>query len=257
MAVFKPDHKDYPVLGAGRIYFQQEGEEHERYLGDTPELSLTMTSETVDLFSSDGPVAELRASVLTQIERTGNFTCNNIDPENIALFFAGKYEDDTQSTISSTQETFEDTVPGGIYRLGVSPSSPYGVVDVTVTGVSDETGSPSPLSEGDDYIVDEEYGAVQLLKGGVTEIEVTYTGGPATVHTVKTTDQVKLRGSLLFIADNSYGENWNVFMPSVELAPDGDFSMKSRTDFQEVGFAISISTPDDGREAIYYYKKGA
>src|SRR5688572_8082154 len=82
------------TLGRGRLYFDAflpntKTKTGERYIGNTPSLSLTIESESLDHFDSDGGVRTKDDSVLLQLNRTGAFVTDNIDPENVALFLLG------------------------------------------------------------------------------------------------------------------------------------------------------------------------
>jgi hypothetical protein len=58
-----------------------------------------------------------------------------------------------------------------------------------------------------------------------------------------TTDQLGPKtGALRFIADNTAGPNRDVYIPKVQLAPDGELAWKSRDTVLEMGFQLRIST---------------
>ena len=80
-------NKQY-TLGRGRLYFDAflpntKTKTGERYFGNTPSLSLTIESESLDHYDSDAGVRVKDDSVLLQLNRTGQFVTDNIDPENV------------------------------------------------------------------------------------------------------------------------------------------------------------------------------
>lgn len=83
------------VVGRGRLFFGQylRGTTSPRaqlYFGNTPELSLSQSEDTLDHFSSEGGVRVKDASVTLQSDSSGSFSCDNISPENLALWFLGE-----------------------------------------------------------------------------------------------------------------------------------------------------------------------
>lgn len=83
------------VVGRGRLFFGQfkpstRIARAQLYFGNTPELSLAQSEDTLDHFSSEGGVRIKDASVTLQNDSTGSFQCDNISPENLALWFLGE-----------------------------------------------------------------------------------------------------------------------------------------------------------------------
>ena len=251
---YQPTHVDNIVLGAGYLYFDKFDDDGnktgERYLGQTPGFTFSMSSEKLEKYTSDGPIAELMVSVTTQISREGTITCDDISAENLALFIAGDVDTAGQSADTALSQTFTAT-PGREYQLG--DGAGYTNIDsVVVTTVSGSTA----LTLGDDYEVDAEGGRVIILEGGAIsapeEVEVTFDiDADADAVVISTTDQVSLRGAIRFRGDNTVGENRDVYIPNAELSPDGEFQFKSRDDFQQITFSFSAQKPKDGGKAVY------
>lgn len=253
----QPTHDDNIVLGAGLIYFDKfdanGNKTGERYLGQTPGFSVTATSEKLEKYTSDGPIAELMVSVTTRIERTGTLVCDDMSMENFSLFIAGEASDLEQAANVGVTEDI-NVFAGLSYQLG----GQVGVQDVTDVSAEIKSGS-TPLVLGTDYTLDAALGRITMLEGTLVpassnplEITVTYTTGVKTIQTIQTTDQVSQRGALRFLGDNTVGENRNVYMPMVELSPDGEIAFKSRDDFQQIQFSLSVQAPEVG-EAIMIY----
>ena len=78
------------VLGSGYIYFDQEDAVGDltgmRYIGDTPNMSVTVTPEQIEVYDSDGPIAEKVIDITTRIERSGTLNVRDIDDDNLASF---------------------------------------------------------------------------------------------------------------------------------------------------------------------------
>jgi len=250
------------TLGRGELYFNKFrigtmvgiGE---RYFGNTPEVSFTFESETLDHYNSDRGVREKDASVILQTNRTGSFSTDNISPENLALFFFGDKDVLTQASATAVSETFEDVQQGLFYQLGATQANPTGVRLVTNVVVTDDaTPTANTFVVGQDYQVDLQLGRIEILKGGDitdgTNLVVTYDVTASTRELVVSGSQA-VEGELRYIARNPTGEQIDYFWPHVKIAPNGDFALKS-DEFQVIPFTIEV-LKRPGYEAVYATKR--
>ncbi len=252
-------NKNY-TLGRGKLMFGQflpgtQRPNGERYLGNSPELTYTAEQETLDHYYSDGGIRVKDASVILQQDYMGNFTLDDINLANMAMFFLGEAQ--TLSVVGGpvTDELHSGVRLGFRYQLGTSDTNPQGVRQVSAVTVSKvDTPSPVPLVAGQDYVVDEALGAIQLLDGGTLadgdDITVDYTVDASTRDQMISKGQT-IEGSLRYIADNprGAGQNFDYFMPYVKITPNGDLSMKG-DDWMTVPFSIEI-LKKGALEAIY------
>lgn len=132
------DTQNY-VVGRGRLYFNRfpDSETYvgdgERYLGNTPALSMAANATTLDHYSSESGLKEKDKSVTLQRDLTGSFTCDNINPDNVALWFAGTNTAETQASSAGARflESFE--VQKGLwYQIGVTDGVPIGLSNLTI-----------------------------------------------------------------------------------------------------------------------------
>jgi hypothetical protein len=119
------------TLGRGKVYLSRfkpgtQVPEGFRYIGNTPEFSLTIESENLDHFSSDAGIREKDDSVPLEVSRTGTLTTDSIQPENVALFYFGTSETLSQSAVGIGSEEIEGVLQGHSYWLGVSALNPTG-----------------------------------------------------------------------------------------------------------------------------------
>ena len=98
------------TLGRGELYFARKDPVTgamggERYLGNTPSANLTAEEEKLEHFSSDRGIRVKDKVVTLQVNYTGTLEVDNIDYENVALFFLGETESLTiaQTTVASEQ----------------------------------------------------------------------------------------------------------------------------------------------------------
>lgn len=242
------------ILGAGRVLFALQGQDDFRYIVETPEFTLTVATEVTDLWGSDTPVSQKIASSETQREYTGSFAAHDIAPENLAIFFGGEntvIENDNVASISDYLVT--NVIKGRSYRIGRTALNPRGVRGVSSVVVTGPSGTPAFVA-GTDYVVDTRRGLVTVLETGsipaASTIEISCDVDDGEYIRVASTGAASIRGSLLFIAENTDGEDVDYEFPNVILRADGDFSLKSREEYQGLSFTMEINEDASGR-AVY------
>jgi hypothetical protein len=247
------------TLGRGEVHFSRflagtQTPEGYRYLGNTPEFNMTIESDELEHFSSDEGIRELDDSVPLEVTRSGSLITDNIDPENVALFFFGDASTLTQAAVASAAETLTSILAGHSYPLGVSPSNPAGYMGVSPTGFTVETNPGAvALVAGTDYEMDYDSGIITFLEGSAVavdgeDIDVTYAVAASTRSRVISGSQ-PVEGALIFRSKNPKGADTVIKMPYVKLSPNGDYALKG-DDWQQIPLSISILKPDVG-EAIY------
>lgn len=254
------------TLGRGEIYFARKDPttgllKGERYLGNTPEFNLSFESEDLEHFSSDRGIKELDKSVILSITRSGSLTTDNINPENVALFFFGSTDALTVAQTTVTNEAIAATT-GGVeigmfYQLGMTSNNPSGARKVIYPGASGtafaaKKGS-TPLVAGTDFVFNSELGRIEFLEGGAvsdgdTTVTVTYTVAASTRSRV-ISGSSPVEGALRFIAFNPVGDNIDYYLPSVSLSPNGDYALKG-DEWQQIPFNLKVLKPANG-EALY------
>lgn len=251
------------TLGRGRLYFARfaPGTRNplgERYIGNTPELSLTIENEELEHFSSDAGINEKDDSIALSVTRSGSFTTDNIDPENVALFFFGEAGRVVEAGGPITGEIVESVKPGLYYQLGQSSTRPTGARGIAadstatpITVVSDDTAA-TVFSEGDDYTIDLVTGRLYVVPGGAitegTSLEVGYTIRASSRDRVLS-GGTPVEGAMRYVADNPKGENQDYYFPFVQIAPNGDYALKAE-EWQTIPFSLEVLKLAD-REAIY------
>lgn len=253
------------TLGRGKIYFARKDSNGDlggfRYLGNTPEFNLNFESEKLEHYSSDKGIRELDKSVVLQITRGGSLTTDNINPQNVALFFFGSTEALTVAQATVTDEVIQAGIgveQGMFYQLGVTTNNPSGARNVIFPGdagtlfeVKSDDGLTTFVS-GTDYVLNAELGILEIVEGGAitdgSELKVTYTVSAST-RTRIISGSSPVEGALRFVADNPTGDNIDYYLPSVTLSPNGDYALKG-DEWQQIPFTVEVLKPDDS-EALY------
>lgn len=246
------------TLGRGKVYFARYATgtntpDGFRYIGNTPEMSLTIESEELDHYSSDEGIREKDDSVPLEVNRTGSLTTDNISPANVALFFFGEASTVTQAAVASQTETLSTIKAGHSYVLGYSTSNPTGYRGIDETGFSVEVSGGSALVLDTDYEMDYDNGIITFLEGSLLavddeDIDVTFAvAASARDRVISGSEPVE--GAMMYVTKNPKGEDSTFFMPYVKVTPNGDYALKG-DEWQQIPMSLEILKLT-GQEAIY------
>lgn len=260
-------HVNNYTLGRGELYFARKDPitgrlGGERYLGNTPSANLTAEEEKLEHFSSDRGIRVKDKVVTLQVNYTGTLEVDDINYENVALFFLGESENLTfaQTTVTDEQVglTGIGVEKGMFYQLGMTAANPAGAKGIIYPGAAGTAFTLSsngvPLVAGDDYTVNAELGRVEILDTSTTVedgdiLTVTYTVAASTRRRV-ISGSTAVSGALRYVAYNPEGAQIDYYMPSVTLSPNGDFALKS-DEWQVIPFNIDVTKRDADTAAIY------
>lgn len=270
---------DNLVVGRGRVYFDQliKGVyQGERYLGNTPDFSMSTSVDKLDHFSSDRGLRQKDKSINLETTRSLSLTTDNISVENVALFFAGTVLSSLQSAQTGVQEKVNGgskVMRGRQYQLGVSADYPMGQGGIKAetfnivyadasASISTGSGDISTLPgvtvlPPENYELDANSGSLWIETDapdivGDVQLVVSYDRAASSRDVVISTDNV-VEGALRFVSDNPEGENMSYFFPKVSISPDGDYALKG-DDWQQIGFTAEVLVRDCNTQAVYAYR---
>jgi hypothetical protein len=250
--------KEY-AIGKGRLYFDQFASgtlagSGERYMGNTPEITLSTESEVLDHFDSDEGLNVKDESVTIENSMTFNLTTDNMDTKNVALWFGADISNTTvASPVTVTAEAH--TVRRGMwYQLGVTEARPAGVRDISAVTVTDDAGTPVTIAALGNYEVDLARGRIYIEPDAVAIIDgdgirVTYTIDVG-VRSVMIAKGSEIRGALRYIATNPVGKKRDYYLPYVKMTADGDFALKSE-EWMTMSFTCEVLKKDAATERLY------
>lgn len=119
-----------------------------RYIGNTPAVAMSISSDNLDHFDSDNGVNEKDDSVTLQTNRTASLTTDNIIPANVALFFFGESEVVAQSAQTNLTEVLADIKLDHGYRLGTTAQNPLGYFGIDPAGFVVSDGGSASAATG-------------------------------------------------------------------------------------------------------------
>jgi hypothetical protein len=139
------------TLGRGELWFAPflpgtQTPRGERYIGNSPEFNITVETENLDHYNSDRGVREKDESIALQTDRNGTFTTDNIDPNNLALFFFGSTTALTVAGGTISGEPIGPVELGLTYQLGTTENNPAGARNVSAVTVHASGSAPVAAS---------------------------------------------------------------------------------------------------------------
>lgn len=230
------------VLGRGEIWFKKDGDTAFRFLGNAPTFNINITSEKLEHFRSTKGIREKDRTITLQTNRTANIVAEDINLDNLSMFFLGETANVTQALLTAQTETFNAVKLGYGYQVGVTTVRPLGLRRLTTPVLKKGI---TVLVAGRDYTIDATRGFLQILEGGtlVEGDDVTLEFGVAAntrKQVVSGTDSVT--GAMMFIASNAEGGNIDYHMPAVEISPNGEYSLISENALQTLPLTVDIQT---------------
>ena len=264
MTAARDTHRNNVVLGAGEVYvdlLDDDGDKTgERYLGDSPAATISVTSETTTVLSSDGPVARELVNRVRSVSRSVGFTLKDSSIANWALFLLGEDEAYADEDIAVADEEIAIVRRGRWYQLGVSDAKPTGVAAIGEAGFAvtySDNGADTALP-AEQYEIDREHARIRIrpdsaaLADGAT-IKIDYTPvASANRRIVKAGEPRQIRCALRYIEDrDAAGEARNAYAVECNLAPAGEIGLKSRETEQQLAFTAAVVDQGGSRPSLF------
>lgn len=139
------DDNNY-VIGRGRLFFDKfldntKTPTGEKYFGNTPAFALSTSVNTLDHYSSEQGTKEKDLSVNLSVDNTITITCDNIDDDNLALWFLGTATTVAVGSATDQSSTFDSVTLGSYFQVGISEDTPAGVTDIDNVTVTNNDGA--------------------------------------------------------------------------------------------------------------------
>jgi hypothetical protein len=252
------------VVGRGKLFFNQFLPDTKtlgggaRYLGNSPELTLSQDEETLDHYNSDEGIRVKDASVSLQNDQSGSFSLDDISPENLALWFRSAVERNVIAGGAVVNEPHNDVAKGTYRQLGLTAGNPIGARNVTLVVINNVTQANALVAEAGNYEVDPVTGRVLILDDAPDidegdDLVIDYTAAAGNEEIVVAGGTL-IEGRMEFFASNAAGENRDYIWPYVQVRPDGDFSLKG-DDWQTMTFSLEVLKLNDSTERQYIVKR--
>jgi len=247
------------VLGSGKFRFDKfvtgtTNKTGERYLGNTIEVNIGSESETLDHYDTDNGLKQKDDTVQLAVNRSGTVTSDNIDFENLALFFLGETSTVTQTATPVVGESLNGGIgvkQGLYYQLGATAANPPGVRGVSAVAIKDAV--PTTYTVDVDYVLDAALGTIYIVPGGGiaddTVLLADYTPA-ANSRTRVISSNNQIAGAARFVSKNAKGLQQDFYLPYVLLTPNGEYALKG-DDWTKISFKLEVLKLNDATEAVY------
>lgn len=256
MALPLNTHTNNYVFGRGQLFLNLYAAgvfEGRRFIGNCPSFNLSVESEIFEHVSSTSGIQTTDLKVTKSTKFSGQIVCDDMQPENMALFLVG-----SQATLSqvATPVTNEAIVvnKGFHFQLGLTVSNKVGIRDVTSVVVTDVAGTTTYVLNTD-YKLDADSGMIYIISGGAITngqtIHVDYTPTAGSRPYIQSGDSGSLQGEIFFVSDNANGDNRDVRIPLATISPSGEMPFITADDIGAITFDIGPSTLDSATKQIY------
>lgn len=256
MALPLNTHTNNYVFGRGQLFLNLYAAgvfEGRRFIGNCPSFNLSVESEIFEHVSSTSGIQTTDLKVTKSTKFSGQIVCDDMQPENMALFLVG-----SQATLSqvATPVTNEAIVvnKGFHFQLGLTVSNKVGIRDVSSVVVTNVAGSTTYVLDTD-YKLDADSGMIYIISGGAITngqtIHVDYTPTAGSRPYIQSGDSGSLQGEIFFVSDNANGDNRDVRIPLATISPSGELPFITADDIGAITFDIGPSTLDSATKQIY------
>jgi hypothetical protein len=258
------------VIGKGKLHFSKFAPGSkigtgERYLGNSPELSMSRSQETLDHIDADEGLNVKDESITISNDISGAFKLDSIENANVAMWFGG---DVSKSTIVAAPGLVEPdfiVTRGMSYQLGKTVDMPSGTRKITNVLISLVTAAAIPAdppvvtallpADYDGNVeIDLERARLYIEPDAAdipndSKLRVTYDQeGVSREIIIAKGDQI--RGELRFLSTNPVGDRKDYFWPYVTITSNGDYALKG-DGWQEMSFNFEVLKKDGSTERVY------
>lgn len=250
-------------LGRGKVYFATLDANGlptgYRFLGNAPEFNINTEVETLEHFSSQEGLRTLDKKVVVQQTVNFNFTLDELNFQNLALFFSGDTATPTNAAIAGFAEY--EMVAAGTLALGrwydVRDSNGNRAYDIDAADLTINSTNATPvlMALTTDYLVDTVQGRIFIVSTS-TKMQTAVTAGEGldivlaakaealTLETVRALLSTNVEGALKFIGINPANddEQKEYQFHKVSLVADGDLALIQENDWSTLGFTGAAET---------------
>jgi len=248
-----PSPQNY-TLGKGILYFDKYNSTTETYegyrdLGNSPEVSMSVSPEKLEHFSSRGGLKVKDKTVVSEMSMGISFSLDEPNTENLALMFMAEQETITQAEATAATVEIVNPTKGRYYNLDhkAITAESVSVVDDADTPVTyDEVGT---ADGNDDYSIDYTNGIIFIpydstIPDDVT-ITVTYDAAAKEYTKLNALNETEIEGRLRFMSDNPVGANYDMQAWRVSLTPSGDLGLIGE-DWMTLSFEAEVLKDETG-----------
>ena len=237
-------------IGRAEVLFRKIGTQEWFQFGDVDNFVLSITPTKVARYRKNAATRTKSKEIVNQIDSTVTFRCMQFSDFVRAVSVLGEVEPYTQAAVAAGTYTITAVKVGAIYRLGA--------LDVTVTGLTSDTGT---WVLGTHYrVVDAALGMIQIialpdLVVADDEVEVAFTAPAITAEegriSVAVASQTEITVEMMVrdVGRDSLPQAFNLF--EVTLSPSSDVAFIDEDDFGGVDISGSAVDTNEGVGVLF------
>ena len=261
-------HEEVIQLGAGELFIDVYKNDAptggERYLGDSPGATISVTAERTTIQSSDGAVARDLVDRIRSVSRVMGFTLQDASIANWALFLIGDSADSaTIAAVAAAGAVGDVTglipakswapIKKGAYEVGpitLMKADGGGEFDATAVTKGTVAGTAATAAAGGtDYEFDEKTGRIfnKLDSASSFKVAKGTTAGRTVARAKVSAGASETICAIRYVEDPVEGTpGRNVYVAKTNLVPSGEAALKSRDTPQQFAFTATVLDPGDG-----------
>ena len=205
------------------LLFQPEGGSGWEDLGNGPKAEVSEEVELLEHFSSRSGLKLRDQVVNNSLKAMAAISLDEMTIENLKKYFFGN---DITSTAQAAA-TGEEKIFLAADKITKDRWFDIGAINITVSQVDDNGGTPVIYSEGTDYELNRKKGMIYIKSGGGiandSELKITYDQPDATIKDFLAGVNANLRGFFRIVGDPGFGEVTDIEGYGL-LSPEGAYT---------------------------------
>ncbi len=214
-------------LGRGEVYFNRFAAgvgTGERFLGNVTGLTFATSDETVSKYSSVEAASPLLKEVNIRRTVEATLTLDEYTADNLALALSGTVSTPAQTSGTAVTVSITNVVKGRSYPIGA-----FNISNVVVEVAS------VAKTLGTDYLLDTTWGLIHILETGTiaaaATVDVEFDRASITSYKKIAGGDANIEGSLRYISANAAGANEMLYVPKLQIIPEGEAGFITQDDF--------------------------
>ncbi len=211
------------TLGRGMLLFKPAGETGFEDFGNVKDFSLTVKTEKLEHYSTASGIKVKDAEIVKSQEFNVSFEIDELRIETLEKFALASRTDVSITAGSVVDEAVNNVKQGLWYKLAHEK-----IKRTPAPVVTDDASPPTTYTEGTDYIIDYEAGAIYIVPGGNitngTNLRIDYSYEALTKTTLRSGERFQIVGTLWFKGDPPKGQVLDV-IGEVSLTPSGELKL--------------------------------
>ena len=211
------------TLGRGMLLFKPAGETGFEDFGNVKDFSLTVKTEKLEHYSTASGIKVKDAEIVKSQQFNVSFEIDELRIETLEKFALASRTDANITAGSVVDEAVNNVKQGFWYKLAHEK-----IKRTPAPVVTNDAASPTTYTEGTDYEIDYEAGAIYIVPGGNitngTNLRIDYSYDAMTKTTLLSGQKYQIVGTLWFKGDPPKGQVLDV-IGDVSLTPSGELKL--------------------------------